>query len=304
MISQSSVCPMCGNAAKPAFVAHDRNRQVTRERFTYHRCMLCKTVFLPDIPSDLGQYYRVGYEPFDDDGEPQWKSNPSRQLADLFRVQMLRTHVKGGALIDIGAGSGGFVAAAQSGGFDVTAVEMDARCCAYIEERLGASAVCSDNPLEALSALAPSNAIVLWHAFEHLLNPVATLEGAIEKLEPGGVLAIAVPNPRSLQFRWMRTRWAHLDAPRHLVLAPPEVLMEKARSYGMTCVEATTTDPNGVECDLLGWINAIRPNPARGPSSRFMQLSAFALCHLAAPIERRGLNGSAVTLVFRKGMTA
>ena len=44
--------------------------------------------------------------------------------------------------------------------------KMDARCCAYIEERLGASAVCSDNPLKALSALAPYGAIVLWHAFE------------------------------------------------------------------------------------------------------------------------------------------
>jgi 2-polyprenyl-3-methyl-5-hydroxy-6-metoxy-1,4-benzoquinol methylase len=302
--SSSSVCPICAGPGAAALDAWDRNRGVSGERFVYHLCASCGTLFLPEAPSDLERYYRGGYYPFDSNGEPLWRSNPLRRRAESFRVQLLRAHVQGGSLIDIGAGSGGFVAAAHGGGFDVTAIEMDSQCCAYVEKELGVATICSDRPLQALSSLDSARAITLWHVFEHLDNPVAVLELAIEKLEHGGVLAIAVPNPRSLQFRTMRARWAHLDAPRHLLLVPPDTLIQKANSLGMRCVEMTTTDPDGLECNLFGWLNAVRPRPASGPPSKLAQFAAFALRRLFAPLERRGMNGAAVTFVFQKDAVA
>ena len=60
----------------------------------------------------------------------------------------------------------------------------------------------------------------MWHVIEHLRRPWEVIERAAANLQDGGVLAIATPNPRALQFKLLRRRWAHLDAPRHLFLIP------------------------------------------------------------------------------------
>src|SRR5439155_4599400 len=130
-------------------------------------------------------------------------------------------------LIEIGAGTGAFAVTAEAAGFDVTAIEMSEQCCRYLTEREGIEAICTDRPLDALSSLAPARAIVLWHVMEHLPNPAEVLERVAERLEPEGVLAIAVPNARSLQFRLLRSRWAHLDAPRHLSLTPADAVVQR-----------------------------------------------------------------------------
>jgi SAM-dependent methyltransferase len=287
-----------------AFEARDRNREVTRERFAYRRCVSCHTLFLSEIPDDLQRYYGGGYYPFGHDGRPLWQGNPLRERAESFRVERLRALTNAGRLIDVGAGTGGFVAAAHAAGFDVTAVEMDPRCCLYIEREIGVAVVQSDEPTRTLAKLPSAGVITLWHVLEHLGDPTATLRAAVEKLDFGGVLAVAVPNTCSLQFRLLRTRWAHLDAPRHLVLARPQIIVGEMQRLGMSCLETFTNDPDGQECDLFGWLNAIRLRPAAGPASERMQMAAFALRRLAAPIERRGRRGTAVTLIFRKGAGA
>jgi hypothetical protein len=58
---------------------------------------------------------------------------------------------------------------------------------------------------------------VFWLSLEHLRDPAAALDRATALLEPGGVVAIAVPNLGSWQARCFGARWFHLDLPRHLV---------------------------------------------------------------------------------------
>ncbi len=75
---------------------------------------------------------------------------------------------------------------------------MSERCCRYLSEREGIDAICSDRPLEAIAQLPAARVVALWHVLEHLPNPAEVLARVAEKVEPGGLLAIAVPNPRSL----------------------------------------------------------------------------------------------------------
>jgi SAM-dependent methyltransferase len=176
---------------------------------------------------------------------------------------------------------------------------MSEACCDFLASQQGIRAICSDDPLASLEALEEADAVVMWHVLEHLADPVSVLTAAAEKLAPGGVLAVAVPNPASLQFRVLKARWMHLDAPRHLRLAPPQALVSICERLGLRAVEMTTGDPDGRQSDLMGWINAINQPPAlQGGSWMTGQLGGVAW-RLAAPLERRGL-GSAVTLAFRK----
>lgn len=215
-------------------------------------------------------------------------------------MEQLTRIVGPGRLIDIGAGAGGFVAAALAGGFDVTAIEMDGACCSYIGERLGAEAICSDRPLEALRALPPARVISLWHVLEHLPAPGEMLALAAERLEPNGVLALGVPNPASIQSRLLRGRWAHLDAPRHLCLAPAAALLARARELGLRPVLQTTSDPSGLACNLHGWVYGLRRDPSQGPARGTALRLGSLLTAAVSPIERRGARGAALTLFLRK----
>lgn len=257
-------------------------------------------MFLAEPPEDLGRYYEGDYYHFDSAGEPLWRGNEHRMNSAAYRVALLRDQVAPGHLIEIGSGTGAFAATAQAAGFDVSAIEMDERCCRYLSEREGIRAICSGRPLEALASLPEARAVAMWHVLEHLSNPAEILAAVAHKLLPGGALAIGVPNPSSLQFGLLGSRWAHLDAPRHLCLIPPDALRRRGEELRMRTVAITTNDPEGVEFNLFGWINALRRQPAKGATSRPVGYAARAVSRALSPLERTGHRGSTVTLVMRK----
>ncbi len=297
MVSDARPCPFCGGHSNPALTSHDRNREITAERFTYNRCTACGTVFLVDVPADLSRYYAGSYYGFDANGEPQSRGDPFLRQVEAYRVGLLRRYVDAGPLIEIGAGTGGFAAAAKEAGFDVTAIEMDSRCCEYLADRVGVNAQQSDQPVDVLSTLPTARVVAMWHVLEHLPNPAEVLAAAADRLERGGVLAIGVPNPRSLQFRLMGSRWAHLDAPRHLCLIPAAALIERAGEFGLHPLALTTSDPFGHHCNIHGWTYALRRRPGVGPAPAG-SLPGVAITRLVRPIERRGENGSALLLLL------
>jgi SAM-dependent methyltransferase len=298
MTPPSSRCPLCGAGSVHALTAWDRNRESTSERFSYNRCTACGTLHMIDPPQDLARYYGGDYHGFGADGEPEWTRNPTLQAVEDYRMDMLREHVAPGRLIDVGAGAGAFAAAAHGEGYEVTAVEMDERCCAYMREHLGVQAICSDDPLAALRAQPPADVISLWHSLEHLRDPAAMLAAAAERLLPGGVLALGVPNPRSLQFRLLGARWAHLDAPRHLCLMPERALVAHLGEHGLRPLQVTTGDPFGVICSVHGWTYALRRRPARADSPAAAIHAARLITRALAPLEQRRRAGPALTLLL------
>jgi SAM-dependent methyltransferase len=60
------------------------------------------------------------------------------------------------------------------------------------------------------------DAVVMWHVLEHVADPHATVSEVARILRPGGVFLCAVPNFGSLEARFARDKWFHLDVPRHL----------------------------------------------------------------------------------------
>ena len=300
MTPPSPPCPLCGAGSAHALDARDRNRESTAERFAYNRCSACGSVFMLDVPGELARYYTGDYHGFGADGQPEWTRNATLREVEEYRIGMLRAYVQPARLIDIGAGAGAFAAAAKRAGFEVTAIEMDERCCAYMRERLGVRAIRSDDPLAALQAQAPAQAISLWHSLEHLRDPAAMLAAAAARLQPGGVLMLGVPNPRSLQFRLLGARWAHLDAPRHLCLMPERALVSYLQQHGLRPLQATTGDPFGVICSVHGWTYALRRRPARGESPAAAIHAARLLTRALAPLEARRRGGPALTLLLRR----
>ena len=220
-------------------------------------------MFAAKTPDDLGRYYEAdGYGSHSDHFVEEFVRR------EQAKVELVSRFAPAGRLVEIGPGPGMFARAALRAGFDYGAIEMDPGYCRYLADELGVQAINSAAPADALATLAPSRAIVMWHAIEHLPHPADVLLAASENLQEGGVLAISTPNPDSLQFRLLGRYWAHLDAPRHLQLIPHSALQSSLARLGMRHALTTTTDPVGLECNRLGWEYAIRRHPARRSSTR------------------------------------
>ena len=283
-------CPICGGEGEPRLTTTDTNRALGDERFEYRTCRDCATLYLANVPDDLGRWYPPDYYPL---GESQ-----PGNASELAKVALVRRFVSDGALIEIGPGAGGFAVEALRGGFDVRAIEMDERASEDLRAR-GVETVRSSAPHEALAAMAPSRAIVLWHVFEHLPEPAALLPAAAANLEPGGVLIVAVPNPGAFGLRVLGPRWAHVDAPRHLQLVPAATLARLAGEAGLTPRALIGADRAGRDWNVFAW-QQLFVAPSSPPWRRRAAFYAGALLAEAlAPVERRGLRGSTYTAVFR-----
>lgn len=276
--------------------ARDTNRRISAVVFEYRRCEGCRLVFLDGPPADLGRYYVAGYHLI-----PLSQRSIDRAMArERYKLDLVRRFARRGRLIEIGSSWGAFAALAARDGFEVTAIEQDAACCAFMRAHFGVEALAAADPGAALAAAPKADVIALWHVFEHLADPWAFLRLAATRLNPGGVLVIATPNPEALQFRLFGTYWTHLDAPRHLWLVPREVLARQAKSSGLEPVLSTTRDPGSSGWNGFGWGFSLRNVLSLYPLTRLAPYVGAGLAALAWPVETAEGRGAAYTAVFRK----
>lgn len=288
-------CPLCGGVATDAFTARDRNRAITDDEYHYRRCADCGVLALADVPSDLSRFYAQAYFEL-----PTLAAMRDKAAAERYRIELVQRHVAGGRLIEVGPGDGVFALNANDAGFDVAAIEMDHAAAEHLRATVGIEVVETAAPHGALAGLGPADVIVGWHVLEHLPQPWAMLEAAVSALLPGGVIVLASPNPGALGMRLLRSRWPHVDAPRHLFLLPYGTLIERGRDLGLEPVQLTASDPGGVLLNRIAWRHALHRSGSRWWRQRLAHATGDAITTLLAPIERTAMRGAAYTLVMRK----
>jgi len=116
-----------------------------------------------------------------------------------------------GRLLDIGAGTGSFLAAAKQQDWITFGVEPNENARKLSLEK-------NVKLVDKLAAFEGEKfeVITLWHVLEHLPNLENTVKSIESLLSPNGVLVIAVPNYNSWDAKYYKTFWAAYDVPRHL----------------------------------------------------------------------------------------
>jgi 2-polyprenyl-3-methyl-5-hydroxy-6-metoxy-1,4-benzoquinol methylase len=289
------LCPFCCGAGVFLFEASDENRRVSEARFGYLRCSSCEAVFLPEPPADLARYYQNEY--YDIPALEQLKAVADK---DRNKIETVLKFACGGRLLEVGPAFGVFAWQAKQAGFVVNVIEMDARCCEFLRQSVEVNVSRSDSPHSAMRALPQHDVIAVWHALEHLPEPLVFLRAAAANLTDGGVLMIAMPNPDAFQFRLMGKRWPHLDAPRHLALIPAALLSSKAQELGLERVYLTSDDSDARSWNRFGWQRLLMNRFAGKFMQRAMFVLGYALSLIMAPLDRWNFSGSAYTIVFRK----
>jgi SAM-dependent methyltransferase len=108
---------------------------------------------------------------------------------------------RGGKLLDIGCGTGNFLAAARDAGYGVTGIELDRNAARFAKERLSLQRVL---PL-TISEFAEQHeeerfdVVTFFEVLEHQAAPVEFLQKVKACVRPGGVIALSVPN----RERWL-----------------------------------------------------------------------------------------------------
>jgi len=116
-----------------------------------------------------------------------------------------------GNLLDIGAGTGDFLAVAKQNGWKITGIEPNEKA-KNIAINKGISFVENSELLEKESF----DTITMWHVLEHVPDLELQIKELKRLLKPNGTILIAVPNFNSYDAKHYGSYWAAYDAPRHL----------------------------------------------------------------------------------------
>ena len=291
-------CPLCKHESPLYFQSKDCNRNITQETFNHYRCSQCELIFIMPIPANLAEYYPESYHfvPKSSDYLEEG-SKPEN-----YKIEIVQGFVNHGRLLEIGPAYGSFTYLAKKAGFEVDAIEMNTRCCEFLNKVVGVNAINSQDPIVTLEQMEPYDVIALWHVIEHLPDPWPTLEAIYKKLKPGGIIVLATPNPGSLQFKIMGSHWPHVDAPRHLMLIPMKLLAEKLESLGMQTELITTTDQGSIGWNTFGWKFFFANLHSQRYIKKILGRIGRLVSLLFGPIERIEGRGSAYTMVFRKNI--
>jgi 2-polyprenyl-3-methyl-5-hydroxy-6-metoxy-1,4-benzoquinol methylase len=139
-----------------------------------------------------------------------------------------------GRLLDVGCGSGEWLAQMRELGWRTEGLDFDENA-VKVARRNGLEVHCGgieqqQYPDESFDA------VTLSHVIEHLPDPVGTLVECARVLKKGGALVVLTPNATSLSHRLFKQDWRGLEPPRHLHIFSNQSLPNLLARAGFTNV--------------------------------------------------------------------
>jgi SAM-dependent methyltransferase len=202
----------------------------SKDGFQRIDCVACDLQFFEPMKSPDAAWYL--------------EHNRSRDLLDVGTVgwnhqQFLKRRKGGGGrLLDVGCGTGGFLAAAQGLGYSVTGLDFDEVGVQAARDRLQVDDI---HPwsLDEFIARRPHESFDVVSAFEvleHQEDPRGFLASCAALVRPGGALVLSVP----FRDRWPRWNEPWDDPPHHLTRWSKRAIITGLTSVGLQPVELRT----------------------------------------------------------------
>jgi hypothetical protein len=91
-----------------------------------------------------------------------------------------------------------------------------------------------------------------------------------------------------------------VDAPRHVMLIPAKVIIEKMKSFDLMIDLCTTNDEGGLGWNHFGWEQFFSNLFTHKSINKALRMTGRCVAKLLMFIEQKEGRGSAYTMVFRK----
>jgi SAM-dependent methyltransferase len=226
-------CPVC-----EARAPHEQ--VMVKHVYHYRRCRGCGVLYAVPRPSRAALVRRLG-----ELAAAPPALSPAEQAQALqavrYRIECLRRHHPAArSVLDIGAGNGAFVAAAQQAGLTALGVDLAPGGARVPGVEVLVGDLLAEGP-EALPLRPGSwDAVTLWDTVEHLAAPLPVLRQALALLSPGGILVVETPNERGLSARLRGAEWWVFGPSDHLVMFSRATLALALRCAGGRVVALET----------------------------------------------------------------
>jgi 2-polyprenyl-3-methyl-5-hydroxy-6-metoxy-1,4-benzoquinol methylase len=233
------------------------------DEFTYIECSKCGCLQIYEIPEDISRFYPPEYYSFSKI-EHNMSSNPIKAKLDSFlkskrneyalfgkgrigkfrykkypeeclraRSFVSKTHLTHNSrILDIGCGSGYLLYSLRQIGFkNLLGIDK------YIETDIE-----YENGLKILKGSIQEvdgkwDLIMFYHSFEHIPNQTETLQSVSQLLSKDKMCIISMPTTSSYAWKYYKTNWVQLDAPRHLYLHSIESIRLLTEKVGLKLKE-------------------------------------------------------------------
>ena len=237
-------------------------------------CPTCELIKVGDPPDGdviealySAEYYKKFDERYVSVTEKE-RARWQRRLDDIEQHHQL----DGRRLLDVGCGTGAFLAVAAENGWQPTGVEQSTFAAEIAEQRIDQSTIYND--LFAVPHRSGFDAIACWNVIEHLTHPADYLLRMYELLKPNGTLTLATVNTDAANHLLFGSRWRYYSPPEHLIFFNKYNLERLLRNCGFDCVQT-----NHIFNGTAFW-QGVTGNPAQ-PKSRVKRAVRKAL---SAPV--------------------
>lgn len=214
-------CPVCSKQDLRPYI-QTLDYSASKEEFDLVQCNDCSFVFTQDFPdeNDIKRYYDFPEYISHSDSKKGFINFlyhlvRKKTLNDKVKlVERVSSHKKGDALLDIGAGNGYFLNAANRKHWLSTGIEKNEGARRFAKENFGLNLQTEDYLF--MMPDKKKDVITLWHVMEHLQALNETLDKINKILKDDGTLIVALPNIDSTDALYYKKYWAAYDVPRHL----------------------------------------------------------------------------------------
>jgi SAM-dependent methyltransferase len=204
-----------------------------RDEFPYFQCGECGCLQIIETPKDLAKYYPATYYSFTqrpDEVSPEQLSHGAKQFMNFYLPE--RFALRESSILDVGCGSGQSVYALRELGY-ANAFGVDRYLDEPITYKNGATILKGGVGDIAGGLPRKWDLIMFNHSFEHMADPIETLQTVRQMLSSHGLCFIRIPTVSSYAWEHYATNWVQLDAPRHFFLYSLKAMEYLARRCGL-----------------------------------------------------------------------
>ena len=224
----------------------------TKDEFVYFQCSKCNCLQIAAFPEHISSYYPAdSYYSFSSHKNKKLKglkgtvkklivqsnvlpNSPFRQAIKLLfsdmKLDFLAGVVKSSQdrILDVGCGNGmKFLYPLFESGF-----KNVLGCDPFVEDNIQYPSGLKIVKKDLFKVENRWDIICFNHSFEHIDNPLQTLQKTNELMDDEGCCIIRIPTSSSYAWRHYRTNWFQLDAPRHTFLHSVESIEHLANQTG------------------------------------------------------------------------
>lgn len=284
-------CPLCGGREfVKLWKARDYHYGNPGE-FGQSQCSQCKLAFLDPMFSEaeLAAFYPKTYYAFADRFEVH---KPPRTLREhYYYIAGLRDYPtkdprfpRPGKMLDVGCGSGWFIAQMRDAGWDVTGVEPSLDAVEYGRTKKGLN-ILHGSLLSVPFPSASFDYVRMNHSFEHMEHPNEVLDETWRILADDGKLMIGIPNRDSFNARLFGRFWHHLALPVHTFSYSVKTLTRMLNKHNFDVKQVVfNTNPTPLLESIQMYVNR-NDTPLTSQGRLTASLFARFLCGCAAHLQ-------------------